>query len=233
MGGEDDANGFTGSRMDAGPELVAAIAAHLPPGAPPALANSLASYLQLLYAWNRRMNLTAVRDPREMAALHLPECLLAAQLLPAGPATVLDYGSGAGLPGIPAAALRHDLTFTLAESQAKKAAFLREALRHIPLRNTSVWAGRVESMEPERRFDAVMLRAVDRMAQALQGAAARMQPGAACIVLTSDKESAAIHALLPHLLWETTAVPASRQRVILRGTQPGRCSTWNISGLEP
>lgn len=221
MAGEGDANGLRGSRVDAGPELTAAIAAHLPPGAPSDLADSLASYLQLLYAWNRRMNLTAVRDPREMVALHLPECLLAAQLLPAGPATVLDYGSGAGLPGLPAAALRHDLTFTLAESQAKKAAFLREAIRHIPLANANVWPTRVEAMEPERRFDAVMLRAVDQMAQALQGAAARMQPGASCIVLTSDKESAGVQALLPHLLWETTAVPASRQRVILRGTFPG------------
>jgi 16S rRNA (guanine527-N7)-methyltransferase len=201
-----------------GPELVAAIAEHLPAGAPRTLADSLASYLQLLYAWNRRMNLTAVRDPREMVGLHLPECLLAAQLLPAGPATVLDYGSGAGLPGIPAAALRGDLTFSLAESQAKKAAFLREAIRHIPLPNAEVWTGRVEAMEHERRFDAVILRAVDHMAHALRGAAARMNPRAACIVLTSGKEIAAIEALLPHLLWEQTRVPASRQRVILRGT---------------
>lgn len=220
MAKDGDANSSNGSRMDAGPELAAAIAGHLPPGAPSDLADSLASYLQLIYAWNRRMNLTAVRDPREMVALHLPECLLAAQLLSAGPATVLDYGSGAGLPGIPAAMLRHDLTFTLAESQAKKAAFLREAIRHIPLANADVWPGRVEAMEPERRFDAVMLRAVDQMAQALQGAAARLQPGAACIVLTSEKESAGVQALLPHLVWERIAVPASRQRVILRGTLP-------------
>ena len=221
MAEDGGANGLRGSRMDSAPDLAAAIAAHFPVSAPCTLTDSLARYLELLYAWNRRMNLTAVRDPREMAALHLPECLLAAQFLPAGPATVLDFGSGAGLPGIPAAALRQDLSFTLAESQAKKAAFLREAIRHIPLANANVWPGRVEAMEPERRFDAVMLRAVDHMAHALQGAAERVKPGCVCIVLTSEKESAAVRALLPEFDWLKRPVPASRQRVILRGTLPG------------
>jgi 16S rRNA (guanine527-N7)-methyltransferase len=215
---KDDATVPTSDVVGLGPEPVAAIARHLPKDAPPALAASLAKYLDLLYAWNRRMNLTAVRDTQEMIALHLPECLLAAQLLPAGPAVVLDYGSGAGLPGIPAAALRGDLTFTLAESQTKKAGFLREAIRHIPLPNANVWTGRVEAMEPERRFDAVMLRAVDQMAHALQGAAARTKPGAVCLVLTSEKELAAIRGLLPQFAWERISVPESRLRVIFRGT---------------
>ena len=61
----------------------------------------LALYVALVERWNRRMNLTAVRDPMKFAQLHIGESLRCAQFLPVEVTTVMDFGSGAGLPGIP------------------------------------------------------------------------------------------------------------------------------------
>lgn len=190
---------------------------HLTVEPPASLYLQLAAYLEVLYAWNARISLTAIQNPQEMVRLHLVECLLAAQLLPPGPSNVLDYGSGTGLPGIPAAALRHDLHLTLAESQQKKAVFLREVIRRADLPNASVWAGRVEDLPKGHRFDAVMLRAVDRMDDALTETAQRVKTGGCCLVLTSESRKEAVRRQLPGFAWQWRGVPESRQRVILQG----------------
>lgn len=96
---------------------------------------------------------------------HFGESLFAARHLPEG-ATLLDLGSGAGFPGLPIQLLHPEMTVTVAESQGKKASFLREAVRTLGLKS-EVWAARIESMAPERRFEIVALRAVDKMPDAL------------------------------------------------------------------
>lgn len=77
-------------------------------------------YYALLLRWNARTNLTAVRDPDAILERHFLESIAVAQALPAGIATLLDYGSGAGFPGIPIAICRPEIAVTLAESQNKK-----------------------------------------------------------------------------------------------------------------
>jgi len=86
----------------------------------------LAAYLRLIDKWNKVHNLTAVREPAQMVALHLLDSL---SVLPhvAGAGTLLDVGTGAGLPGIPLAIARPDLAVTLLDASHKKAAFLRQA----------------------------------------------------------------------------------------------------------
>jgi len=132
----------------------------------------LSTYLDLLLKWNARTNLTAIRDPEEIVRRHFGESLFAARHLDPGAASLLDFGSGAGFPGLPIALLRLDIQVTLAESQNKKAAFLREAVRSLNL-PTEVWPGRVESMPASRQFHTVALRAVDNMAAAIASAAPR------------------------------------------------------------
>src|SRR5665213_3017276 len=129
----------------------------------PTLYPQLSAYLDLLLKWNARTNLTAIREPEEMVRRHFGESLFAARHLAAGVDTLLDLGSGAGFPGLPIALLRPEVRVTLAESQNKKATFLREVVRTLEL-STEVWAGRVEAMPAERRFHSVALRAVDNMA---------------------------------------------------------------------
>lgn len=178
----------------------------------------LAEYVSLLYRWNARMNLTAIRDPQELAAVHLTECILAGQLLPQGIRTVLDFGSGAGLPGIPLAITRPDVTATLAEAQSKKASFLRETCRTLGLQNTTVFQGRAESMIPDVTFDAVTLRAVDNMQQALRHARGRLSTQGWLILLISRKDGEQRMAELHGVRWTAPVpIPGSFQRVILCG----------------
>jgi 16S rRNA (guanine527-N7)-methyltransferase len=134
----------------------------------------LSSYLDLLVRWNARTNLTAVRDEREIVRRHFGESLFAAEHLgDPRPRTLLDLGSGAGFPGLPIALCRPDIAVTLAESQGKKASFLREAVRTTGAANVEVWAARAENLPEGRTFDVVTLRAVDNMEAALAATAPR------------------------------------------------------------
>jgi 16S rRNA (guanine527-N7)-methyltransferase len=138
------------------------------------IVGKLSDYLDLLMRWNARTNLTSVRDEREIVRRHFGESLFAAQHLgdPA-PRTLLDLGSGAGFPGLPIALCRPEIAVTLAESQGKKASFLREAVRTTGSTNAEVWAARAENLPEGRTFDVVTLRAVDNMEAALAAAASR------------------------------------------------------------
>ena len=74
-------------------------------------------YLSLILRWNARLNLTSLRTEDAIVSRHLAESLACAKALPKNIATLLDFGSGAGLPGIPIALCRPEITVTLAESQ--------------------------------------------------------------------------------------------------------------------
>jgi 16S rRNA (guanine527-N7)-methyltransferase len=143
------------------------------PEIPATLPPQLSTYLDLLLKWNARTNLTAIRDPEKIVRRHFGESLFAAQHLNPGTTSLLDFGSGAGFPGLPIALLRPDIHVTLAESQNKKASFLREAVRSLDLPTIEVWPDRVESMPTIRQFHTVALRAVDHMAAAIASAAPR------------------------------------------------------------
>jgi 16S rRNA (guanine527-N7)-methyltransferase len=137
----------------------------------PRIQTQLAVYLGLILKWNARINLTAIRTSEEIVRRHFGESLFLAARLGACE-TLLDFGSGAGFPGIPIQLLRPDVQVTLAESNNKKAAFLREVIRTLGL-PTEVWADRVEKMPVSQQFDTVSLRAVDDMDAAVHEAALR------------------------------------------------------------
>jgi 16S rRNA (guanine527-N7)-methyltransferase len=156
----------------------------------------LSTYLDLLLKWNARTNLTAIRDPEEIVRRHFGESLFAGQHIPPETRTLLDFGSGAGFPGLPIQLLRPEITVTLAESQNKKATFLREVVRTLGLK-TEVWAARVEDMAPERRFEVVTMRAVDNMDAALVAAKVRIAPGGQLAILTTAQQAPGASRLVP------------------------------------
>ena len=121
----------------------------------------LERYADRLLAWNRKVNLTAVTEPAEVAEKHLVDSLT---LLPfvAGARTLLDVGAGAGLPGVPLACVRGDLAVTCCDSVAKKVAFVKAVSAELGL-DVRAFAVRAEG-SPEReklpRADAVVSRAL-------------------------------------------------------------------------
>lgn len=106
----------------------------------------LVHYIQLIARWNKAFNLTAIRDVEEMVSKHLLDSL-AVQPYVEGD-TVLDVGSGAGLPGIPFAIASPDRRFTLIDSNGKKTRFLTQAKIDLKLDNVEVIHQRVEDYQP-------------------------------------------------------------------------------------
>ena len=86
----------------------------------PAQADALSWLAGELARWSTRINLTAILDPIEMVDKHILDSLSVLRVLPPGPMTLLDAGSGAGFPGLPLAIARPDLAVTLVDSVAKK-----------------------------------------------------------------------------------------------------------------
>jgi 16S rRNA (guanine527-N7)-methyltransferase len=119
----------------------------------------LLRYLALLQKWNKVINLTAVRNPSQMVVQHLLDSLT---VLPhiAGRKSLVDVGSGAGLPGIPLALARPELRVTLLDSNGKKASFLRQAVLELGIEHAAVVCERVESWRPDERFEVVISRAL-------------------------------------------------------------------------
>jgi 16S rRNA (guanine527-N7)-methyltransferase len=208
-------------------QIEGAVAPMLIAPLPPAAYDRLAAYLKLLTHWNKKINLTSVRDPDALVGLHFGECLRATQRIPPEVGTVLDFGSGAGLPGIPIQIVRPDLRVTLAESQKKKAAFLREVVRELGLEHAAVLAGRVEDLPPGGTFDLATLRAVDKIGEALQIALPRIRlPQESrqgwCMILTTRSEVLSLVENAPanSLEWAPPElIPGTKQRVILLGSR--------------
>jgi 16S rRNA (guanine(527)-N(7))-methyltransferase RsmG len=118
--------------------------------------NQLESHYLALVRWNEKLNLTRIRDLKEIVEFHYCESLFLAQSLPPGPHQIIDIGSGAGFPGIPVAIARPECRVTLVESHQRKAVFLREVSRLLP--NVEVIAKRAEDIQGQ--YDLMISRAV-------------------------------------------------------------------------
>jgi 16S rRNA (guanine527-N7)-methyltransferase len=129
----------------------------------PAVAmDQLASYLELLVKWNRVYNLTAIRDEARLVSHHVLDSLAVVGHLPDG--SLVDVGSGAGLPGIPVAISCPGRAVTLLDSNHKKGAFLKQAVAELGLTTTQVVTERAEAYRPAELFKIVISRAFSDLA---------------------------------------------------------------------
>jgi 16S rRNA (guanine527-N7)-methyltransferase len=135
----------------------------------------LLQYLALIQKWNRVHNLTAVRKPEAMLALHVLDSLAVLPYV-SGP-RIADVGSGAGLPGIPLALARPEWHVALVESNHKKAVFLQQARIELGLENVEVIAERVESVRSNPGFNTVISRAFSDLADFVKLAEHLCAPG--------------------------------------------------------
>ena len=177
----------------------------------PEIYAQLVVYLELILKWNARINLTAIHTPEEIVRRHFGESLFVAAHLGAC-GTLLDFGSGAGFPGVPIQLLRPDVQVTLAESRGKKAAFLREVVRSLGL-PTEVWTGRVEAMPTSRRFDVVTLRAVDDMDAAMREA--RLRASERVLIVGTASHSIYLGLAENFRMAEPMPLPESNDGVLL------------------
>ena len=126
------------------PMTLAAGLAELGLDLPDAVQHKLLAFRDLLLKWNRTYNLTAMSDPQQAISHHLLDALAILPHVGAGP--LLDVGSGGGLPGIPLAIARPDLSVTLVDTVQKKAAFLQQVAIELELKSVAVHHARVEEM---------------------------------------------------------------------------------------
>lgn len=190
------------------PEFIAA-AAELGIAFEPGEIEKLGRFLALLLHANTRMNLTAIKEPAEAWRRHILDSLtLMAPLaeLPPG-ATVIDIGTGGGVPGVPLAIVRPDLRFTLLDATAKKTAFVRAALDVLGVDHANVVTARAEqaARDPQHRdaYDAAIARAVGPMATIAELATPFVKPGGVAVLVKGEKATeeleqakAALHLLL-------------------------------------
>jgi len=123
-------------------------------------------FYELLAKWNRRINLTALdvgpAAPAETLDRLFIEPMIAAEMIPKTPLTVIDLGSGAGSPALPLKIVRPAIRLTLVETKGRKAAFLREAVRTLQLQDVDVEQTRFQSLPASMvsAFDVVIVRAL-------------------------------------------------------------------------
>lgn len=106
--------------------------------------DKLLAFRDLLLKWNKTYNLTALRDPEQAISHHLLDSLAILPHVGSGP--LLDVGSGGGLPGIPLAIARPELSVSMVDTVQKKATFLQQAAIQLGLRNVAAHHARVEQL---------------------------------------------------------------------------------------
>lgn len=172
-------------------ELVRALAAAWTFPCDAAQVAALSSYAESLLRWNARINLTAASSVDAVVHQHFPDAFALARKLD-GAARVVDIGSGGGLPAIPLALLRPQLTVELVEPIAKKAAFLRTAVRELDLGGrVTVRGGRGEALadtlstDRSAAFDVAISRATLPPPEWLALGRRLVRPGGQVFVLTT------------------------------------------------
>ena len=131
-------------------------------GLPTEAAPALARYGELLLEKNQVMNLTAITDPADVAALHFLDSAALLTLADFRGKSVIDVGTGAGFPGLPLRIVEPSIRLTLLDAQNKRVEFLREVCADLGLSDVACVHARAEEFTADHRetFDFVTSRAV-------------------------------------------------------------------------
>jgi len=204
------------------PDLVQG-AAELGAGLTEQQSTLLLQFLTLLNKWNKAFNLTAVRDPNEMLSRHLLDSL---SLLPvlgnqrikttSNTFTVLDVGTGPGLPGIPLAICMPDTKFVLLDSNGKKTRFVFQACVELGLKNVEVQTTRIENYQSSNQVDIVLSRAFASLKDFVVGCHAVASPNTRLIAMKGLYPAAEIADLPP------TWMVVSSQEIQIPGSEGAR-----------
>jgi 16S rRNA (guanine527-N7)-methyltransferase len=188
------------------------------------MTSRIQAYISLLLKWNERISLTTVTDTDDILRFHFGESLFVRSILPVEKSRLADVGSGAGFPGIPLAMAAPNLTVCLIESNAKKFAFLGEAIRELKL--TNVVANRIR-MEEFRAIgeplDFVTARALGHFEGLLNWSKVQLSKSRGSLILWLGESDVATVSLDVGWDWRPAVpIPGTDRRFILSGTPAGR-----------
>jgi 16S rRNA (guanine527-N7)-methyltransferase len=128
--------------------------------------NQFSIHATELIKWNRKINLTAITDPVEVAVKHFLDSIIPVRVIPQN-GRLLDIGSGAGFPGIPLKIMIPSVSVTLIDASRKKISFLKHAIRHLKLVKINVLQIRTEELAKEKTldncFDVIICRAFSKL----------------------------------------------------------------------
>ena len=176
--------------------------------------------LDELQRWNKKVNLTAIRDRDEMVTAHLLDSLVARPLLHG--VRILDVGTGGGFPGLPLAIAEPDREFDLVDSNNKKIMFVQHMIGLLGLDNVNAVKARTEDYAPGYRFDTVIARAVATVPRLLELAGHHVGEDGVFVALKGRYPAEELEPSPEHWAYEVTElyVPGlaegSRHAVLLR-----------------
>ncbi len=120
-------------------------------------AEKLVGYVERIDKWNKAYNLTSVREPEQMMVKHILDSIAVAPFIDGK--TIIDVGTGPGLPGIPLSVMLPDSSFTLLDSLGKRVRFMKQCAFELGLNNVTPVHSRVEDHKPDQPYDIVLSRA--------------------------------------------------------------------------
>jgi len=125
------------------------------------------TYLEILRNWNKRMNLTSLKDPREIIITHFLDSLTILKAIDMKEISAIDIGTGAGFPGIPLKILKPQISLSLLDSSRKRIEFLKYLSKSLKLKGLEIIWGRAEDYgrkeEYREKYDIVLARALARL----------------------------------------------------------------------
>lgn len=122
-------------------------------------------YKDLLLKWNKSINLTSIKN-KEIVTHHFLDCLAVIPFIKSS--SLLDVGTGAGLPGIVIAIIKPDIKVSLIDKVGKKIAFIKRVLAELDIKNVQTHHSRVELMTSEEKYDGIISRAFSNMGDFVQ-----------------------------------------------------------------
>ena len=158
----------------------------------------LSRYAIELMAWNRKKNLTAIKDPEEIAEKHFIDSAVLAKAIPLG-ASLLDIGSGGGFPGIVLKVIKPSLSVTLLDSSLKKINFLKHIIRTLGLENIQALHIRGEDLVAKNNFsnsfDVITSRAFSSLDKFITMAIPLLSERGIILAMKGDNISGEVEAL--------------------------------------
>lgn len=187
----------------------------------------LLQYVEQLQRWNRSYNLTAIRDPEQMLTQHILDCL--AVVSPVERAidasakherTVLDVGSGAGLPGVVLAVMLPSVQVTCVDAVEKKMTFVRQMRGVLSLTNLSATHARIETLSAQ--YDVVISRAFASLSDFAKSSGARVSPAGSLVAMKARPTDEEFADLASQTVWSVAKI----EPLDVPELQAQRCLVW-------